>query len=46
MIVKFLERTGLIGIFVYMAAVGYVIFFWFLFNVVCRNYRRKYGMDK
>lgn len=41
MISKILEKTGLIGVFVYMAAIGYVIFFWFLCNVIYRNYRRR-----
>lgn len=36
-----LEKTGLIDLAFYIAAIGYGIFFWFLFNVVCRRYRKR-----
>ena len=37
-----LEKTGLVDIAFYITAIGYGIFFWFLFNVVCRyNWKDK-----
>lgn len=41
MIEKILEKTGLIDVIFYITAIGYWIFFWFLFNIICRNHRKK-----
>ena len=41
MIKKILEKTGLIDIIFYFIAVAFWLLFWILFNVVCRNYRRR-----
>ena len=40
---RIMEKYGLTDLIFYVAAIGYLFFFWFIFDVVCHNSRRKIG---